>query len=84
MTIVEAKQRFGVKSYITNQGDTLTKIVDRLYNDRSFQYFYIITELNPHIDWSPVSNYQSTLMPYGVEIFYLAKEACSQVYEVTG
>lgn len=74
MTVLEASYEFGCKVYLTSEGDTLHSIVALLYEDFSDVYYMVLKKLNLRFDWFS--------LPAGVEIKYLSKTACSNVFEV--
>lgn len=74
MTVQEAAYKFGIKEYITSEGDTLHSIVTYLYKDFSDVYYMVLKKLNLRFDWYS--------LPAGVPIRYLSKVACKSVYEL--
>jgi len=82
MTIEEAKVQYSTKTYITSQGDTLTKIIDNIYQSRDDIFYYVVDKLNPDIqyhDWYPNNGFAA-----GIPITYFPEAVCRLIYEVTG
>lgn len=54
MTIEEAYQTYGARTYIASQGETLPFIVRQIYASDSDQYVHILKVLNPRVNWIAV------------------------------
>lgn len=70
MTIEEIRAVSGVKEHLVSTGETLTSLVETLYNSREDVYYAILQELNARYDWDSLES--------GTIIYYIPKYACSK------
>lgn len=74
MTVQEARYKYGVRAVEASVGDTITKIVRRLYDSDDKKYIIILKTLNLRFDWSSIKP--------GDRIYYLSKQVAEKIQEV--
>lgn len=70
MTVEEAVQTYGTKSFITSEGQNLAFIVRMIYRSDDPVYYNILQTLNPRFNW--------VYTPAGVSLRYIDKNVITQ------
>lgn len=70
MTVEEAYQSFGSKTYVTSEGENILFLVRKLYASDSDVYYNILKVLNPRVNWLSI--------PVGTTIQYLDPTVVTQ------
>ncbi len=70
MTVEEAYQQFGGKSYIATEGDNIIFLARKIYSSDEDVYQNVLKVLNPRVNWIHI--------PVGTEILYLDSSVITQ------
>ena len=70
MTVEEAYQTYGARTYVASQGETLPFIVRQIYAADGDQYLHILRVLNPRVNW--------LALPAGTVLKYLDPSVLTQ------